>query len=295
MNATSLSLQSNVERIQIRGSESHSITNLDSGISDLLNNFLLLFLSDYKDLLDSIVYAAVQGPVRGVVNKYIKSQFKVHETEYQNMRRLEGDKSVSKQGDDIIIKWAVFEPLSLFQAVAQKVTTDNINGFLQCLTQEEPNRETNSYRTISNSALLSSVSSQTDNQLVAVGEGEGVKSDTVRISGLNSFYDFSILNPFSVGNSKKVYDLDSTVGLGVCDNAACDPLTLHYSSKDEEQTNDAVYDNEISITSATVSVKNLHFRLEVLSGIIIDVRTDDMFRNKIYFLLKIFNYQNILK
>jgi hypothetical protein len=75
------------------------------------------------------------------------------------------------------------------------------------------------------------------------------------------------LNPFSVGNSEKVYDLDSTVGLGVCVNAACDPLTLHYSSKNEEQTIDAVYDNEISINSATVSAKNLHFRLDVLSGI----------------------------
>jgi hypothetical protein len=265
MNATSLSLQSSVERIEIRGSELQSIRNLDSGISDLLNNFLLLFLSDYKELLDSIIYAAVQGPVREVINKYIRSQFIIHRANYQKLRRLESDKSVSRKGDDIIIKWAIFEPLLLFQGVAQKVTTGDINGFLKCLTQEGRNSKTNTYRTLSNPALLSSFHSQTDNQLLS---GKDNQSDTVHISGLNSFYDFSILNPFPVDDIKKGYDLDSTLGLGGCDNVECNPLTLHYSSKGKGQTVDATYKNEISIDSATVSAKNLHFRLEVLSGII---------------------------
>eukprot|EP00596_Hydrurales_sp_CCMP1899_P009730 CAMPEP_0119040798 /NCGR_PEP_ID=MMETSP1177-20130426/10836_1 /TAXON_ID=2985 /ORGANISM="Ochromonas sp, Strain CCMP1899" /LENGTH=1435 /DNA_ID=CAMNT_0007006205 /DNA_START=495 /DNA_END=4805 /DNA_ORIENTATION=+ len=260
MNATSLSLQSSVEGIKIRGSESQSTTNLDSGISDLLNDFLLLFLSDYKELLNSIIYAAAQGPVRGVINEYIRAQFISHQVNYQKLRRLESDKSVSRKDDDVI-KWAVFEPLSLFQAVAQKITTRDLNGFLECLTQERSNSLTNTYRTLSNPALLSSYHSKTDNQLVS-----GVnKSDAVHVSGLNSFYDFSILNPFPVDNIKKGYDLDSTVGLGGCDNIECNPLILHYSSNSKGHTVDTTYNNEISIDSATVSAKNLHFKLEILS------------------------------
>ena len=156
-NITSLNFQPQIESIIVRGDGSdYSASNtgkwtsdLDTGISYLLDNAIMLLVKDYTDVVDSVISAAIQGPVRNTVNakiaEILRNNKDVHRrlnselnSELNNELNTEfsselNSNNIEKKGDNLVINWAEFEPLMLFRSIADEVTADDLNRFVKCL------------------------------------------------------------------------------------------------------------------------------------------------------------------
>lgn len=59
-------------------------SNLDTGIEYLMDNALHLLVSEYKDLTESVIAAAVQGPARRIANHHIAALLAQHKSALQH-------------------------------------------------------------------------------------------------------------------------------------------------------------------------------------------------------------------
>lgn len=276
-NITSLSVNSTVDSIVIRGANTDDqsfrggklTSDLDSGISYLMDNALKLFVSDYTDLVDSVISAAVQGPVRHTVNLAIIEMLKKHKQINRQLEYIKEDiNDIGKQGDKLVINWADFPPLVLFRDVASTVTADDLNHFIECLVNKglSGSDEVTARGIQATQHTRSQINHrhQVDN-MPARSTSEHdyqVQDGVLRVSGLDSLFDVTVLAPFPA-NGPKPHNILTSAGMGTCNNDICRPLDFHYAQP-SKKFNGNVRDNG-DFDSVSVSLENLDFQLEVLA------------------------------
>lgn len=273
-NISSLSLQSDVESIAIQYADTKYevsetnlwTSNLDTGIEYLIDNALQLLVSDYKSLMESVISAAVQGPGRHMANQYIAEQLAKRKVRPQKSNsHYGGAHNVQKKGDDLVINWADFEPLELYRNTAAQVTSEDLNHFVKCLSQRSEDLN-NSYSRMVPSHPRS-YAKQNRGKWIEKRNTYSAESspDEITVSGLNSFYEESVFEPFA-SDSKKAHNLMSNIGVGSCNGAKCQSLDLHYTQYSNTTTSKySMKSGSTVMNSVSVSLENFHVQFEVLS------------------------------
>lgn len=279
-NITALTLHPTVDSIVIRGANSGSqdthkglqTSDLDSGISYLIDNAFKLLVSSYTDLVDAVISASVQGPVRHTINLAINDMLRRHKNiSTQHVDSHAESRSIGKKGDNLIIKWAEFPPLVLFRDVADAVSADDLNRFIECLVSkgqdqgegmEDLSKGGHARHNFREEALVQYRHREMDTLTRSSGQLSSQSEDSrMRVTGLNSLFDISILAPYP-SEGPTPYNLKTSVGLGTCNNDVCRPLDLRYTQPSNRSVI-SVKDSS-SVGSVSVLLENLDLQLEVL-------------------------------
>lgn len=273
VNITSLNVQSNVQSITVSnfGGDRKSSANgelnedLDTGIMNLMNNALILCLSDYQELIQSVISASLQGPLRHAMNVEINAILQRNKPPPDAFYGIEGlseddidVRNLKRKGDDLVINWAEFEPLLLYRNISSHITSEDINSYIECLMYT-------SNQTISlvNSDKAAEPGSENSLQITS----------DLSLSGLDSIYQFSAFEPYSIKMVDKAHDLLTGAGIGFCQGDDRKTLDLRYNAQSSPKINSA-------FNSATLSLGNLfvgfEIALELLMGTYRSVQLDTL-------------------
>ena len=271
VNITSLLVQSNVQSITVSkfGGDRKSSGNgelsedLDTGIMNLMNNALILCLSDYQELLQTVISASLQGPIRHAINLEINAILQRNKPPPDAFYGLEGlfeddVRNLKRKGDDLIINWAEFEPLLLYRNISSHVTPEDINSYIECLMYT-------SNKTVSLMNADKAVEPEPENSLQ-------ITSD-LSLSGLDSIYQFSAFEPYPIYQVKQAHNLLTNTWIGFCLDDNRKTLDLRYNAQSSPNINSA-------FNSATLSLGNLfvgfEIALELLMGTYRSVQLDTL-------------------
>ena len=162
-NISSLTLESNVKSIAVEYADTKYeaaetgvwTSNLDTGVEYLLDNALHLLISDYKTLMESVIAAAVQGPLRKIANQHIAEMLAKHKTTPLRLQRDSLDGAaytatvpLTSRGDGL----PDFEPVEINSKNGSHTFFEEVNRFLKCLGQRD--QESNSPPSLLLSSLI---------------------------------------------------------------------------------------------------------------------------------------------
>lgn len=166
---------------------------LEHDIVELIDNTLLLLLSPkgFNQLVQDVLHGAIQGPVRQQINIKIADAL----TEVRSAQPCLSHYPYNDQVD--LVDWQYSKLIKVLNGLLnQYFGPAGLNQIMLCATQN-----------------TGKVSLET-------------RFLNIDISGLDSFYAFSLLAPVASTD----YLLASTLGLGFCDPSLCKPLTVTISS-----------------------------------------------------------------
>jgi hypothetical protein len=236
INITSIILDVDLNKIEMIVINSTSVTNRD--ILLLLHNAIQLITVGYKDMVDALITGIAQGPIREFVNNGIT-----------NSISSSRDNCVQYTTNDELdlVVWSNSTIINIIDKIINGVMGFNgINNILTCFT----------------------------NGTGAVDKTLRLNNWDIEISGLNTFYNFSILNPLYNGvDDSLLYDLGNTLGIGQCnaENHDCIPLGINFTkiSDDYNIYQDILlstpsFPPETPITSISLTLENLYLYLDLL-------------------------------
>jgi hypothetical protein len=186
-----LDLWVNPATVSIKGVSGNSGA-LEGDISGLINNALLLLLNPegFNQLVGETIHGVVQGPLRQKINNDLSNSLLKLRTEQPCLSHYPYNDEVN------LVDWQYSKIISVLNGLLnQYLGPAGINQAVLCATQ--------------NTGTLSMET----------------KFLNIAVSGLDSFYAFSLLAPVLNGD----YLLASDLGLGFCDSSLCKPLTLTIS------------------------------------------------------------------
>lgn len=257
VNITSLLVQSEVYSIALSKSNtanrrtSHGILSedLDTGIMNLINNALILCLNNYQELIQSVISASMQGPIRHIINHEISAMLKKNkpppDTHYGQGRYLGDDFSnLQKKGDNLVINWAEFEPLQLFRNISNNVTPEDINSYIDCLM----------YKSNQSTSTVNAAQ-------VSIQKNSLQLSPELSLSGLDSIYRFSPLKPFPLSVTGHIHNLLTDAGIGYCQGDDRKTLDFRYTAPSTPEL-------KSPFTSATLSLGNFYVDFEIVSELL---------------------------
>ena len=188
------SLQLIIRSTQVTVSDVHgSAANLQEDFIQLINNVFILIFDGFGDTVTLSVNAFAQSKIRSIANFYLQQW-----TESLLFNRTCPPHSEGTS-DGNFISWNSSSLITEVDKVVNGLVGANgLNSLLGCLTG-------------------------------GTGIVDWYFSDLhLQISGIDSFYDLNILQPFPSEQSRP-YDLHNQIAVGFCGNSSCKPLTLSIS------------------------------------------------------------------
>lgn len=226
--------------------------DLDTGIMILINNALILCLNEYQGLIESVISASMQGPVRHIINREISAILKrnkpppdMHYGQGRSLNQAGESSNLQKKGDNLIINWAEFEPLQLFRNVSNNITPEDINSYIDCLM----------YKSNQSTSLVNTATQ------VSLPENSLQLSPELSLSGLDSIYQFSPLKPFPLSFTGHAHNLFSDAGIGYCQGDDRKTLDFRYTAPSTPEI-------KSSFSSATLSLGNFYVDFEIVSELL---------------------------
>jgi len=195
MNVTSLVVDTTVASIALT-EVSGAAGALEADIVLLIDNAMLLLTTGFGDLLTSVIAGAAQGPLREAVNDMFASWLK--EAPAVCPPFIPADPS-----EPLLVVWSESTLVSAMDHVVNGLLgVDGINQLMSCVTGG------------SGTLVLSGLSSTVT---------------YLEIGGLDSFYNFTLMQPSS--NVSEPFLLNSAIGVGSCRQTptppdGCNPLTV---------------------------------------------------------------------
>lgn len=170
---------------------------LEGDIAALIDNALLLLLSPagFNQLVQDVLHGAVQGPVRSKINQELSTALLQIRSEQPCLSHYPYNDETN------LIDWRYSKVVAILNGLLNEYLGPvGVNKILSCATRG-----------------TGSISVET-------------RFINVAVSGLNSFYAFSLLAPLATDSAASaVYELTSALGLGFCDPSLCNPLTVTIS------------------------------------------------------------------
>lgn len=170
---------------------------LEGDITALIDNALLLLLSPagFNQLVQDVLHGAVQGPLRSKINQELSTALLQIRSEQPCLSHYPYNDEVN------LIDWRYSKIVTILNGLLNEyLGPAGVNKILSCATRG-----------------TGSISVET-------------RFINVAVSGLNSFYAFSLLAPLAADSTASaVYELTSVLGLGFCDPSLCNPLTVTIS------------------------------------------------------------------
>jgi hypothetical protein len=208
----------NVSEISVTQGEG-SAGLLENGIIELVNNALLIVTSGYNNLVTDLIAGILQGPVRNDLNKAIQDSIATTKKNEPCLTHY------PYHSGGNFLYWPNNSFIKIIDSIVnEKLGSAGLNKIIKCAT--------------GGSGAIDIVSNN---------------KFKVEISGLDSFYDFFLLDV----NKKKPYDLLNSIGIGSCPNdyltnanETCNPLKVSIISLSNQK-------NEKTVLTGSVNNNNL--------------------------------------